>query len=218
MLSRMLSENQSRTLQAEWVEASLMNYLAHVFLAGESEPDRLGGLLGDFVKGPLPCGLPPLLAEGVALHRRIDSYADAHPAFQRSRARVSPARRRYAGVMVDMFYDHLLAAHWPDYSAVSLESYSRRVYDLLDAHAPTLPQRLNTVRLWMREEDWLCSYRSLDGVGGALDRIAQHRLSRPGTLPGSIEELAADYDGFKQDFFEFMHDAQAMTALVRQQR
>ncbi len=214
----MSSESQSKTLLAKRVEVSVLNYLAHVFLAGEADSDRLGGLLGDFVKGPLPCGLPPPLADGVALHRRIDSYAETHPAFQRSRSRVSQARRRYAGVMVDMFYDHLLAAYWHDYSTSSLSSFSCEVYDLLDAHAPTLPQRLNSVRVWMREGDWLCSYRSLDGVGGAIDRIAQHRLSRPGTLPGGVEELAADYDGFKQDFFEFMHDAQAMTALVRKQR
>lgn len=192
-----------------------MNYLAHVYLAGDADSDRLGGLLGDFVKGPLPCGLPPDLAAGVALHRRIDSYADVHPAFQRSRARVSPARRRYAGVMVDMFYDHLLAAHWHAYSGEPLGQYSLAVYDLLDAHAPVLPARLAEVRVWMRKGDWLSGYRTLHGTGEAIDRIARHRLSRPGTLPGAIEELAADYSGFKDDFVEFMRDAIAMTAQVR---
>lgn len=192
-----------------------MNYLAHAYLAGEADSDRLGGLMGDFVKGPLPCGLPSDLAAGVALHRRIDSYADTHPAFQRSRARVSPARRRYAGVMVDMFYDHLLASHWEAYSAQALTQYTRGVYDLLDANAALLPERLGQVRIWMRKDDWLCAYRTLEGTGAALDRIARHRLSRPGTLPGAIEELARDYPGFKADFLEFMSDAIAMTALVR---
>lgn len=192
-----------------------MNYLAHAYLAGEADSDRLGGLMGDFVKGPLPCGLPPELAAGVALHRRIDSYADTHPAFQRSRARVSAVRRRYAGVMVDMFYDHLLASHWEAYSAQALTQYSRGVYDLLDANAALLPERLGQVRIWMRKDDWLGGYRTLEGTGNALDRIARHRLSRPGTLPGAIEELAHDYAGFKADFLQFMSDAIAMAALVR---
>lgn len=195
-----------------------MNYLAHAYLAGDADSDRLGGLLGDFVKGPLPCGLPADLAAGVALHRHIDSYADAHPAFQRSRARVSAARRRYAGVMVDMFYDHLLAAHWAAYSAQPLAHYSRAVYDLLDAHAALLPERLGQVRIWMRKDDWLGGYRTLQGTGEAIDRIARHRLSRPGSLPGAIEELAADYAGFKADFSEFMRDAVVMTAGVRAAR
>lgn len=192
-----------------------MNYLAHAYLAGDADSDRLGGLMGDFVKGPLPCGLPDDLAAGVALHRRIDSYADMHPAFQRSRARVSATRRRYAGVMVDMFYDHLLAAHWPAYSPQALVQYSQGIYDLLDANAPALPERLDQVRIWMRKDDWLCGYRTMQGTGDAIDRIARHRLSRPGTLPGAIEELEADYQGFKMDFLEFMSDAIAMTALVR---
>ena len=195
-----------------------MNYLAHAYLAGDADSDRLGGLLGDFVKGPLPCGLPPDLAAGVALHRRIDSYADTHPAFQRSRARVSPARRRYAGVMVDMFYDHLLASHWEAYSSQALTQYSLGVYDLLDANAALLPERLGQVRVWMRKDDWLGSYRTVAGVGEALDRIARHRLSRPGSLPGAVEELAGDYQGFKADFLEFMSDAIAMTALERARR
>jgi acyl carrier protein phosphodiesterase len=195
-----------------------MNYLAHVYLAGDADSDRLGGLMGDFVKGPLPGSLPADLAAGVALHRRIDSYADTHPAFVRSRTRVSAARRRYAGVMVDMFYDHLLAAHWQAYSSLALTHYSQGIYDLLDVNAPALPPRLDQVRIWMRQDDWLGSYRTLAGTGSALDRIAKHRLSRPGTLPGAIEELAADYQGFKADFLEFMSDAAAMTAQVRAER
>ena len=65
----------------------------------------VGGVLGDFVKGPLPAGLPAALASGVALHRAIDSFADRHPAFIVSRARVSARRRRVGGVLVDLFYD-----------------------------------------------------------------------------------------------------------------
>ena len=195
-----------------------MNYLAHAYLAGDADSDRLGGLMGDFVKGPLPCGLPADLAAGVALHRQIDSYADAHPAFQRSRARISAARRRYSGVIVDMFYDHLLAAHWQAYSSQALTQYSQGVYDLLDVNAQALPARLDQVRVWMRQDDWLGSYRTLHGTGSALDRIAMHRLSRPGTLPGAIEELEVDYQGFKTDFLEFMEDAIAMTASVRARR
>ena len=169
-------------------------------------------------RGFVAAGLPPDIAAGVALHRRIDSYADAHPAFQRSRARVSALRRRYSGVMVDMFYDHLLAAHWSAYSPESLSAYSRGVYDLLDANAAILPERLGQVRVWMRKDDWLCAYHTLEGTGDALDRMARHRLSRPGTLPGAIEELAQDYQGFKADFIEFMSDAIAMTALERARR
>ncbi len=92
-----------------------MNYLAHAVLAGPDPLLRLGGLMGDFVKGPLspaPAHLPERLTQGLRLHRAIDAYAETHPAFCTSRARVSAPRRRVAGIMVDMFYDHFLARGW----------------------------------------------------------------------------------------------------------
>ena len=86
-----------------------MNFLAHAWLAGESPALVVGGVFGDWVKGPLPGTLPADLARGVALHRAIDAFAETHPAFRASRARVSAARRCYAGVLVDIFWGHLLA-------------------------------------------------------------------------------------------------------------
>lgn len=90
-----------------------MNFLAHAVLAGDDPALIVGGVVGDWIKGPLPAGLPPDLARGVALHRAIDRHAEDDPAFCRSRQRMSAARRRYAGVLVDIFYDHLLARDWP---------------------------------------------------------------------------------------------------------
>ena len=89
-----------------------MKFLGHCLLAGADPGLRIGGLTGDFFKGPLLGHRPAQIAAGVALHRRIDSFADTHPAYRRSRARVGSGRQRFAGVMIDMFYDHFLAAHW----------------------------------------------------------------------------------------------------------
>jgi len=110
----------------------------------------IGGLLGDFVKGLLPAGLPPALASGVALHRAIDSFADRHPAFIASRRRVSAERRRVSGVLVDLFYDHLLARDWPDYGSGTLESYTARLYASLDDYAGELPAKAREAADLMR--------------------------------------------------------------------
>ena len=167
-----------------------MNFLAHAFLAGPGPADRLGALLGDFVKGALPGALPPDVASGVELHRRIDSFADAHPAFRRSRARVSPARRRYSGIMVDLFYDHFLASHWKSFSDEPLEDFAAGVYTLMAAHEALLPPRLGRILPLMRSQDWLAGYRAPEAVAAALDRMAVHRLTRPNRLAGSGAELA----------------------------
>jgi acyl carrier protein phosphodiesterase len=184
-----------------------MNFLAHALLSGEVEADRVGGVMGDFVKGLLPAGLPPDLAAGVALHRAIDSFADRHPAFAASRARVSPARRRVGGILVDLFYDHLLARDWADHGEGSLEAYTARLYASLDRYSAQLPPAAREIAGLMRRGDWLSSYREVAAVGRVIDRMAVYRLKRASTLGGGIEEFLADPAGFESDFRAFLPDA-----------
>lgn len=188
-----------------------MNFLAHAFLAGNDPALRVGGLIGDFVKGPLPAGLPPDLAEGVRLHRRIDAWAETHPAFRRSRARVDTARRRYAGILVDMFYDHFLAAHWGRHHERALAEYTAETYAFVADREAELPPRFARLFPRMRSMDWLASYRDPASVGAALDRMAT-RLTRPEGLVGGVGELLRDYAGFADDFAVFIDDAIRMAA------
>ena len=195
-----------------------MNFLAHALLAGDDDDDRIGGLMGDFVKGLLPAGLPPALASGVALHRAIDSFADRHPAFAASRARISATRRRVAGVLVDLFYDHLLARDWADYGAGSLDDYTAGLYATLQRYRGILPEPAEAVANRMQANDWLASYRDAAAVGRAIDLMAIHRLRRPNALAGGIEEFLADALGFAADFRTFLPDALAFAEAWRAAR
>ncbi len=192
-----------------------MNFLAHLWLAGPDEGMRLGAVAGDFVKGALPGELPADIAAGVALHRAIDAFADTHPAFQRSRERVLGPHRRFAGVMVDMFYDHFLAAQWAQwYPPESLADFAARQYALLAAHRHRLPARAVPVLARMAEHDWLASYREVDTIVYALDRIAS-RLKRPAPFLGCGEVLRTHYAGFGEDAAAFLSDAQAFAMRTR---
>lgn len=193
-----------------------MNFLAHALLAGEEPAWRLGGLLGDFVKGPLAaCALPADIVAGVALHRAIDDYAERHASYRRSRARVSPARRRYAGILVDLFYDHLLAASWLEHHAVPLADYAQAQYALLAEHSALWPPASHAAFARMRSEDWLYAYRERDAVARAVDRIARHRLRHPNPVAGAIDELATDPSGFADDCATFLRDAGAFAYAFR---
>ena len=195
-----------------------MNFLAHALLAGDDDADRVGGLLGDFVKGPLPAGLPPDLAAGVALHRAIDSYADRHAAFIASRQRIGATRRRVGGVLVDLFYDHLLARDWAEYGGGRLTDYTARLYACLPGYLDDLPAPAREIATLMRRNDWLAAYRDVAAVGGAIDRMAVHRMRRANPLAGGIEEFLADADGFAADFRLFFPDALAFAAHWRATR
>ena len=60
-----------------------MNFLAHAVLAGDRDADRIGGLIGDFVKGPLPAGLPPALASDWCAHLPADEVQRLNDAIGR---------------------------------------------------------------------------------------------------------------------------------------
>lgn len=185
-----------------------MNYLVHLYLAGGDPDLQLGGLMGDFVKGPLPAGYPARLATGLLLHRRIDSLAQNSPHTRQSRRRLHPRYGHGRGIIIDIFYDHFLAAAWSDYSRIALDDYAAQVYGLLQSSHDRLPGGLQRVAPQMIAHNWLSSYRHPEVVGKALHRIAQ-RLSRPLPLGDSIAELAAHGPLFRQDFDNFMREAAA---------
>src|SRR5690606_3522380 len=105
-----------------------------------------------------------------------------------------------------MFFDHFLALRWADFSELPLPLFTADAYRLLAAHHVLLPPRLQRILPWMREDDWLASYREVESISYALDRMSQ-RLSRPGLLAGAGSVLRDDRAAFEADFLAFMPDA-----------
>ena len=143
--------------------------------------------------------------------RGIDGFTDSHALVLQSKARVSPQRRRFAGIMVDMFYDHLLARHWQQFSELPLAEFSQQSYRHLLQQRDIIPENAWPVIRHMSEHDWLTSYAQLPHLHRALDNMSK-RLRRDNAMPGSVAELEADYAAFEQDFFRFMPQVQAFAA------
>ena len=191
-----------------------MNFLAHLYLADPQPLGLLGSLMGDFVKGPLGGRYPGPIARGIMLHRRIDTFTDAHAVVRTSRTRISPGRRRFAGIMIDVFYDHFLARDWARYCPEQLQGFSERVYALLSEHHAILPERLQRIAPHMQQLDWLGSYRHVKSIHSALDRMGQ-RLSRENRLLGAGAELDANYMALEADFRTFFPDVVQFTREFR---
>lgn len=184
-----------------------MNYLAHLHLGGQKPAQLLGSLYGDFVKGLLPGRFPADIEDAIRLHRRIDTFTDAHPLIKQAMARFPTERRRYAGIVIDVFFDHCLARDWARYSDVPLQAFIRKVYQVL-ANEPALPERLAIIAPRMAAQDWLGSYVDFESVGDALAGISR-RLSRPEGLAGAMQELRGLYQPLSEDFREFYPQLQA---------
>ncbi|SCW93557.1 Acyl carrier protein phosphodiesterase [Pseudomonas sp. NFACC15-1] len=175
-----------------------MNYLAHLHLGGPGREQLLGSLYGDFVKGPLQGQYDPQIEAAIALHRRIDMYTDRHPLVDIALSRFSTVRRRYAGIVLDVFFDHCLARDWALYGEGPLVDFTSRVYQILRTE-PQLPGRLAQIAPYMAADDWLGSYREFDVLGQVLRGISR-RLSRPEELAGAMAELIELYEPLSEDF------------------
>lgn len=188
-----------------------MNYLVHLYLAGPDPELRLGGLMGDFVKGPLGARYPPGVVAGLRLHRSIDSLAAASPHCRTSRRRLHPRFGHTRAVLVDIFYDHFLAVHWEEFHPRPLAAFAAHTYQLLHEYRARLPEGLARIAPRMAGQDWLTSYRDRASVSIALQRIAT-RLSRPTALGEGVVELERCGDELLEDFRGFMGEAKRLFA------
>ncbi|MDF3937032.1 ACP phosphodiesterase [Pseudomonas citronellolis] len=188
-----------------------MNYLAHLHLGGSLPAQLLGSLYGDFVKGPLDGRWPADIEAAIRLHRRIDAFTDGHPQVLAAKARFPAARRRLAGVMLDVFFDHCLARDWDTFSNEPLSAFTHRVYGVLNA-TPQLPERLARIAPRMAAQDWLGSYREFEVLRDVLAGMSR-RLSRPGLLDGAWEELEALYLPLSDDFRAFYPQLQSLVGM-----
>ena len=102
-----------------------MNFLAHIYLSGDNELVKIGNFMADNITGNKYEHFPEDVQKGIMLHRAIDSYTDAHPVFRQGTKRLHPVYHHYAGVIMDMFYDHFLAKNWQDYHHLPLKQYAR---------------------------------------------------------------------------------------------
>lgn len=178
-----------------------MNYLAHLHLGGHKPAQLLGSLYGDFVKGPLAGRFPSDLEAAIRLHRNIDAFTDNHPLVKQSLGRFPAEQRRYAGIVLDVFFDHCLARDWTDYAQMPLNHFTRKVYGVLAAE-PQLPERLALIAPRMAAQDWLGSYREFGIISDVLGGISR-RLSKPQGLIEATRELPDLYQPLSDDFVEF---------------
>lgn len=176
-----------------------MNILAHALIARQAGCSLVGNLLGDFVRGAPPGHLSPAWQHGIRLHRRIDGFVDRHPASAASVARLPAARRRWARVALDVYYDHVLARDFARYDAQPLAEFAAEIYATLAAARAHLPARMLRFVDFTAEQDLLVGYRDPDVIADVLARMGA-RVRRPNPLAELFADLRAVDPGLGEDF------------------
>lgn len=180
-----------------------MNYLAHIYLAGSDDKNIIGNFLGDFVNKSSEDNFEASIKNGIFMHRKLDSFTDSNPVFLGSRRRITSENRRFSGVLVDMFYDHFLAKNWSMYSEMPLGEFADNFYGMLERFSYCLPDKLKRRLPFMIEENWLLSYKEIDGIKIPLDRISKRFAGSKHPLSNPIDELIGNYEALENDFKNF---------------
>ncbi|MHA3772326.1 acyl carrier protein phosphodiesterase [Verrucomicrobiota bacterium sgz303538] len=190
-----------------------MNWLAHLLLSEGTAECRLGSLLPDFLRSNELRLLPGEFRGGIERHWVIDAFTDRHPIVLRSRSRLAAPYRRYGGIIIDMYYDHLLASNWECYSRVALADFTADVYTSIGKLISVLPPEVNERLARMMREDWLGSYRDADNIRLALQRIGM-RFRQPVDLSGAVATLEQARAGFEEDFEQFFPELREHLRIV----
>ena len=179
-----------------------MNYLAHLYLAGQEEELITGNFIADSVKGSHYKNYPERITAGIMMHRATDFFSDTHPVYLRSVHRLAPQHGKFSGVITDMFFDYLLAANWKDFSAEPLAQFSNNIYALLHKYREVMPEKSRIILEYMNRHNWLLSYRTIEGIRRALRGMSQ-RMKYYHPMHNAVTELETNIEPYRDDFYNF---------------
>ncbi|MBD8491232.1 DUF479 domain-containing protein [Echinicola sp. CAU 1574] len=180
-----------------------MNFLAHAYLSFDHPKVLLGNFIGDFVRGNLEEQFDPDIVTGINLHREIDHYTDTHPVVKEAQELLKPTYKRYALVITDVYFDYFLSKYWNDYDDRSIEEFAEKVYHTIEENDHLLPQNFMYLFHFMKKENWLVAYGTIDGMKASLTGISKHTSfeSHMETAHLFLKENESKLKGYFDAFF-----------------
>lgn len=182
-----------------------MNYLAHIFLSGTDDEIIVGNFIGDYVKGRDYTLYSPGIRKGILLHRRIDFFTDRHKIVRQSKSYFVPRYHKYAGIIIDILYDHFLAVNWERFSPQSLEDFKENIFDCLKYNYKILPERVQFFMPSFIKNDWIEVYRSIEGIIQVLIRMSM-RTTLPDQSEFAREVIRKYYVQLQSEFLTYFPD------------
>lgn len=190
-----------------------MNFLAHALMSFH-DPDLLAGnMMADFIRGKQMQVFSPAVQQGIRLHRAIDEYTDHHPETRRASSYLRAACGRYAGVFMDVVYDHFLARDPRYFTPRKLADFSQEIYHSLAGYEPVFPERFRRVFHYMRSQDWLTGYRDTDHIASAFAGIYR-RATYLEPSDGALLALEEHYEALDRSAAAFLPEVVAFSREV----
>ena len=191
-----------------------MNHFAHLVLSQPTVESAVGNLLGDFARGVDRERLPAPIRAGLDNHRAVDRFTDSHPLVLELKREFSRKRRRFAGIALDIYFDHLLLQYWDRFEHRGQDELIAEFYQRMAVGEQLMPGAdMRRITRRMIDYDWFRSYRDIDAIAESLDRVAA-RIRFDNEFGNSIEDLKRHDDAIRYAFLEFYPQLQAHVAAL----
>jgi acyl carrier protein phosphodiesterase len=189
-----------------------MNFLAHQYLSGADHEIKIGNFIADMIRGKEMEGYEAGIQQGIKLHRAIDQFTDHHEVVKEAITIFKASQGKYAPVIVDIAFDHFLAANWKRYHAQELGDFAQDFYSILSQNEVILPQKVQQMLPFMKAQNWLYEYQYLDGIQKAFEGMSR-RASFDSNMANArlglekhYEELQGHFDVFFEDMISFVKE------------
>lgn len=175
-----------------------MNFLAHVQLSHGVGQVITGNLVADAYKGKKYEVLPMGIQHGVILHRRIDELTDTYEPVRIMKKKLSPYFGRYAGVALDVYFDHMLSVNWHMFYEASLERSIEKSHEALKVNFEHISPESRLFLERLIGYNWLISYRQKQDLQRIFNQMS-HRFGLS-QLKNSMLPLEKHYEELNETF------------------
>lgn len=186
-----------------------VNFLGHIFLTPDDDEILLGNFIADSVKGNPEKFYSGKIVEGIRFHRAIDTFTDNHPLVKQGVERFRETQSRYAPVVIDVIYDHILARNWDEFHGDELADHTQLVYQRLEAQSQHFPTPVQHYFPYMKRQDWLLNYQFEWGILKSLEGL-DRRATNDSQMHLALDVYKESQDAFLEEFREFAADAKEM--------
>jgi acyl carrier protein phosphodiesterase len=182
-----------------------LNFIAHLLLSGYENGVIVGNFIADSIKGKNYIQYPSEIQKGILFHRQIDFFTDTHYLVRKSKLHFVEKHKHYAGVLVDIYYDHILMQHWKEYSNESKKEFSDRVTRVLLDNWEYLPEFPRMFLNYNQKHDSINHYHELSKIKLVLEGMTR-RIGGRIDLATSIDEFEVNALSIEQDFLKFFEE------------
>lgn len=158
--------------------------------------------MADYVRGNPHQQWPDAIADGIALHRRIDALTDSLPEVRSARQLFRTETRRVAPITLDVIWDHFLSSHWAKLvPEISLPAFLSNVKSVIEPQLGPTPEPFQTLNNHLWKGRWMEHYAEAPFLQNVLRGMASRR-PKLAALADSYQDFIDNYQQLENLFWQ----------------